>query len=122
MTFVHRQILGMLLALDFLERTDVMRIEDNGNLTLHMVDLNDKNSLDVCKCKEDGYVSINLFSSESQITIWYARQCEAEIKFASPGILIPILGGGYFGYPGALTFQKKYKEKNKGKEKCQSLM
>ena len=61
-----------------------MRVEDNGDLCLHLIDLWPEMDKNLSSYK------ISDFRSESQTAAWYARQVGAKIKFARPGFLIEI--------------------------------
>ena len=80
-----------------------MKIEDDGNLSLHMADL-DPEYRNMVRTPLD-IIDLKCFTTEAQIAVWYARQVEARIIFAAPKILCSVDGCGRFGYPG------KYKRK-----------
>lgn len=93
-----------------------MKIENGGSLSLHLIDLDDQHKFDVSEAKEKGYVDIGLFSWDSQVAVWYARQCNAKILFVAAGTIIPVLGSGFF------RFSKDVKTLEGCKTKCRSNM
>jgi len=102
-----------------------MKLTRNGHLQLGKRDL--LSEVDEPTGNPQKAISIDLFKSDAQVAIFYARQVKASVRYRSIHGIFKVVGEGIWGYPDNVVYtwqnlKKKRKRKssrlkNSAKEK-----
>jgi hypothetical protein len=90
-----------------------MKITRNAQLELSSRDL--RSDAKEPEWNSDRSIDINLFSSDVQVAIWYARCVRTKITYKSTHGVFTVVGEGLYGYPTNLvkTWENVKKKRRK---------